>query len=113
MTQAESDNPGYQILLASLLIDDGQLEAALSVYEQVCERFPDQTKYLDESIIQLRRVLCILSIEHRIDEIQTSGPKSASGSPAAGAAQPGDLQIRVVDRQSMPSSAAMGSASFP
>jgi tetratricopeptide (TPR) repeat protein len=59
----EPSHPGHQILMGSLLIENGQLQNALSTYEQVCKRFPDQAEYLEEIVVHLRMGLELVAME--------------------------------------------------
>jgi hypothetical protein len=64
----DPNDPAQQIHMGSLLIDDGQLANALATYEQVCVRFPNQSKYLQEIIDSLRCGLHVGAIEEAMQE---------------------------------------------
>lgn len=87
------DHPGYQIFLAQLLTEAGQLERALTVYERVCSRFPDVRDDLSECVLELKALLSIGRLEDTIDRVQataaiTTGAKVADTARSAAQTTP-------------------------
>ncbi|HEY9792946.1 MAG TPA: tetratricopeptide repeat protein [Candidatus Obscuribacterales bacterium] len=100
-------NPGYQILMGSLLIDDGQLESALATYERVCAQFPDQAPYLTDLMNQLKMGLTLVHLEHAISRSETSPTQSVTSSSSAEQPYqellPPPVQIEVINPDAKPS----------
>lgn len=114
---SDPNNPGYQILMGGLLVDNGQLESALATYERVSTRFPDQAPYLDEVISQLRMGLNMLAIEKALSTAETpaSSPKvklDPEASPDGPDAAP-PIQVEIIDPSKPSSNAVVSDQAVP
>lgn len=66
------DHPGYQILMARLLIDQGKLQSALATYEEVCRRWPDMRKDIGELISSLKMSIAFIKVDNQLSHANTS-----------------------------------------
>jgi tetratricopeptide (TPR) repeat protein len=83
----DPNHPGYHVLLARLLIDNGQLEHALQVYEFALNRFPELRDDLRECVLQLRGVVRWCQVDRDMSRAQTAA-ELAPVFPTAAPAQP-------------------------
>jgi hypothetical protein len=84
---ANPNHPGYQILLGHMLTEGGQLERALTVYENACTRFPDIRDDISDCVLQLKALLSIARMEDTIDRVKAQGPiANGGGAPDAASA---------------------------
>jgi tetratricopeptide (TPR) repeat protein len=83
----DPNHPGYHVLLARLLTDNGQLEHALQVYEFALNRFPELRDDLRECVLQLRGVVRWCQVDRDMARAQTAA-QLAPVFPAAAPVQP-------------------------